>query len=458
MTCGACKRRGYNALGEYDWAQGSQGLGELLPPQTGASAADVKQYAALASGQAVGGNYQHFKDAAELGWFTDDAAGYANYLGYNTQGSAVLKPWPEYFGLMYAHIGAYGLITNATFSPDGWVKIALQAIRGTYANDPAALATAEASFATNFPRVLAKWGYNGKKGVLGGVTPSSGNRLWASIYNKWLYEGTDYSRYTTDQYGNITLFDLNGKQTVTFGTGPGGIDPGEAARKAAADAATYKPGILILTTTASPPSPGDGINFATLAWRPMLIGPLGQKGNGAWQRWTTGLVHRSNDPQVMIVSIEDAKYDFQSGNPIWDWATLQGALAGGFSVAPPSTITQSVVTDPTTVKAAIPSGSIPVPDSTPKPGTPPPDELPVGATKNPWTDVTAQPPTPVAPPIGGGSSTAPPTFSSASGGGIINTDDPAPRNPADALPALGKSVLLLAGIGLLMLMKGRRNR
>lgn len=444
-------------------------LGEILPPIAGTAlnAADAAQYPALASGKAVGGNFQHFKDAADKGWVPDSAAGYALYLAYNTLGQtdARFAALPEYVGWNQAAVGAYAVVVgqkqgnafSAAWTPDKWTKQAVMAIRGLAAYHkwtPAQEAVALQAFADNFPRLLTKWGYTGPAAA---PVDTSGERIMNTITGQWLYKGTHYSRYTTDQYGNITIFDLNGKQGVTFGTGPGGIDPGEQARAAAATDATYKPGIGIMVAYSSPPSPGDGINFAVLAWRTLRVGPNGTKDFGPWQKGS-GYVHRTNDPQVIITSIEDARYDLTSTNgaAYWDNISLQKALTASGTGSPVPGLAQGNVSDPTKIFAPVPSGTTPPPP-------PPPTALPPGATVNPWTDV-AVPPPPAPVPVPSPRPQLTVTGGGSSSGGIVDfaedsLNDSTAKPVAPSVPkakALGYTELALAAAAVWFFTRNKR--
>lgn len=155
---------------------GYTGLGALLPTITGQAlnAPLLQQYDALAAGTTAGGNFQHFQDAASLGWFTNDSAGYANYLAYNNLGlgDAAFRQHPDLVGWWLASTGAYAVVNrmhqgnaeSPVWTPEAWVPTALQSIQGVATNvgwTPEQRAEADASFSSHFPRLLAKWRYTG---------------------------------------------------------------------------------------------------------------------------------------------------------------------------------------------------------------------------------------------------------------------------------------------------------
>ena len=377
-------------------------LGEILPviQLSPLNLADVTMYQDLASGRAVGGNFGIFKLAAAKGWLSNDAAGYAQYLAYNSigQADARFKAFPEYLGWANAATDQNPLLAHQSNSLSPLWTPALLSARGvrdirtlaqihswTLAQEKVALD----SFAAELSRVASQWGFQGALPTI----ETSGERI-KGMRGEWLYKGTDYSRYTTDAYGNITLYDLQGRPGLTFGTGPGGIDPSEAARTAAAIEATYTPGVWIMVTSAAPPSPGDAANFAVLAWRPILQSPqYGFKGSGPWVKGS-GFVHRTTNPQVLFTTLEDARYDLS--NALYDNASLQAAIRAAGAGSPLPGLATDSVSDPTKFYAPVPSGTLPTKDpfavtGVPKPpavtGVPKPPAVPPGATVNPWTDV-----------------------------------------------------------------------
>lgn len=142
------------------------------------------------------------------------------------------------------------------------------------------------------------------------------------------------------------------------------------------------PGLQIVVTREAPPSPGDGINFATVAWRKVdVVEGKGWTATGNWQKWTGAFVKRNNDPRVQILFVDDVLYEGRNFQgvpgriaPMWDVGGLESAIAGaGNGLAPPS-LAQTVTVNPTEVRPTIPSGSIPIPD----------DPEPVRG----WTDAT----------------------------------------------------------------------
>lgn len=188
------------------------GLGELLPvlATPGFQQTQVDQYDALASGRASGGNFERFKDGAELGWFTNDKAGYANYLAYNTLGlaDARFQGLPSFVGWVIAGNFAYAVVAKMhvgnALSPIYDVPTAqkngIASVLGVATNQKWGTLEREAAlqaFADNFPRLLTKWGYKG--GTVSVQTPvmiknpyfeSLGQTVWVDK-NTVTYDGPD---------------------------------------------------------------------------------------------------------------------------------------------------------------------------------------------------------------------------------------------------------------------------
>lgn len=155
------------------------GLGAVLLPvlasSGGPNAVGVAQYDALAGGGTVGGNFERFKDGAEQGWFTDDKAGYANYLEYNSRG--FIDPLfqsvpPAFIGWKLAGDLAYAVVNkmhvgnalSPLYDPTTASAQGLKSILGIATNlkwTTTQRSEAESAFAADLPRLLQKWGYKG---------------------------------------------------------------------------------------------------------------------------------------------------------------------------------------------------------------------------------------------------------------------------------------------------------
>lgn len=169
---------------------------------------------------------------------------------------------------------------------------------------------------------------------------------------------------------------------------------------------TYQPALQVVIDKRVPPSPGDGINFATVAWRSIEQGSdQSWRAVGPWVRWVGSFVNRgTNDPRVVILDVSDVDYEAHNFQgvpgriaPMWDWSSLQAAINGSGSGSPPPSLPSGVIT--AIVRPAIPSGSLPIPDE---------------PSVNEWTDVMAPPPpSPIAP--------LPPALVPDSGGGLVTT-------------------------------------
>ena len=140
----------------------------LLAPDT----ALVSKYSALAGGGTAGGNFERFKDAAARGFFSDDQAGYARYLQYNSSSDAPRLSRPDFCGWMQAADLVYAIRSGAHQTNDQspvWdaataVPFGQSAIRGmtTAANwTPQQRQAALNEFARTFQHLYAAWVPNG---------------------------------------------------------------------------------------------------------------------------------------------------------------------------------------------------------------------------------------------------------------------------------------------------------
>ena len=173
----------------------------------------------------------------------------------------------------------------------------------------------------------------------------------------------------------------------------------------------WSPGLQILVDYRSPPSPGDGMNFATVGWRSIEqnASTAAWRAIGPWVGWRGAFVHRTNDQRIMVLDQKDVVYESRNYQgvpgrvaPMWDVGTLDAMIQqAGAGTAPPA-LAQGVITPPAQVIPTIPSGSIP-PLSFPSGGTPPPAAFPpltfppsllIGpGGGQPWIDIAVPPPT-----------------------------------------------------------------
>lgn len=129
-----------------------------------------------------------------------------------------------------------------------------------------------------------------------------------------------------------------------------------------------QPGIQLVIDRNAPPSPGDGINFAVVAWRSIMLGNAVGFGEfqpaGSWTKAAPGQVIRygqytERDP-VQVYTPDDVYSGTGPNDAYWDKAGLRAVLASsGPGIAPPPAAGARPVTP--TMKP-IPSGSIPIPD------------------------------------------------------------------------------------------------
>lgn len=160
------------------WGLGDMaaGLGELLPviATPGFQQVQVDQYDALASGRASGGNFERYQDGAELGYFSRDKAGYANYLAYNSLGLSDprFKGLPTYVGWTIAGNMAYAVVNrmhvgnnlSPLYDVDAAKKNGIAGVLAAAQNlqwNDADRQAALNSFADNLTRLLGKWHYSG---------------------------------------------------------------------------------------------------------------------------------------------------------------------------------------------------------------------------------------------------------------------------------------------------------
>jgi hypothetical protein len=84
-------------------------------------------------------------------------------------------------------------------------------------------------------------------------------------------------------------------------------------------------GIQIVVDRNVPPSPGDGIVFATVAYR--TIDDTAADGIGPWHRWRGFFVKHSNDPAIQVLFVDDVVYEAHN------WGGVPGAY--GVDLDPP---------------------------------------------------------------------------------------------------------------------------
>lgn len=177
----------------------------------------------------------------------------------------------------------------------------------------------------------------------------------------------------------------SGVRTLVYN--PGGSPPATTLRGGGNPVAPVPqtvPGIQLLVTREAPPSPGDGVNFATVAWRLIDVAPgSGWKAAGNWQKWTGGFAHRTNNPEIAVLFVDDVLYEARNFQgvpgrlaPMWDATGLEAALALAGQGTPPPPVAAPAETPPSQIRAAVPSGSIPIPDGITDIAVPPPPPLP----------------------------------------------------------------------------------
>lgn len=451
------------------------GLGEVLPSiaVTGPNATGMAQYDALASGATQGGNFQHFKDGAEQGFFTNDAAGYGQYLAYNSLGttSPGFKDLPiEYQAWRVATVFAYAVVAKMhvgnNLSPIYDVatgnRMGQQSILGMATNfgwDSAQRQKALDLFASNYTRLLEKWGYKTPTG--GPVTIAPAPVMIENPYFKSL--------------GKIVYVD---KATVTYdGPDP---DPNVIGGKMfTAGGVTWKWGG---TRKVVPPTRYldiivDGFDvkydargltmFGTRAWFVLSRGGSDETGKAYPEtrtpltKWTGEYLNYSDTgPKGSLLFLRDLSPAEQAAV-----AALQGPSTEPSKAEWGWGINTNVSTAPPQ-NAPIPITDPRNPNYKPPAVTPPASSNPVG-TVNPWSDLTAPAPSGPNPfPVGPSgnlvpTTSQPPIQIGPSSGGSSSGGGSSP-GPAAALPAIttgAKVALVVAGLfGLAAVAKRSRRR
>lgn len=459
---------------------GCCGLAGFLPPLQGdsATAMQVAQYDALKAGTAVGGNYERFLDAVAQGWFTNDKAGYANYMAWNSRGlsSPEYKNQPEFAGWQLAANGAYAVAnkmhqsnySSPLYDPQFASDIGYKSIRGMATNQgwtDAQKQAAEASFAEALPRLLTAFGYTGstttaapKQQIKNPFFASLGQTVWVDA-STVTYDGPDHDPATASRGGRE--FSAGGT-TWRWGA------------SAPAKAQPIKMAELVLSKAKSP---GDGIHFAVVGWRLQDIDPSSRvalKSYG-WTRWD-GLSNRLSSETTKQAFLEDITDEVQRGNTLgdgryaayWDWANLQAMLGrSGPGSPPPTNVGIDVLAAPNS-NSLTPNTLPPGQQQTGRPNVPPP--VPSGTTP-PWSDVAVPPPSqgsqptipPGVPPVETITGTLMPSIVAPGMPPMLDDAGADGSEPAQASvgPSLGgKGALMLAGLGLLLIgwPKGRFRR
>ncbi len=142
--------------------------GGLLAPDM----ASVARYEALASGHTAGANFERFEAGVARGFFTDDQAGYARYLQYNSSGAGPRTDRPDFCGWMQAADLVYAIKsgahqdnnqspvwTAAAAYPYGRDEIFRLAASGQWSPEQRQEALTE--YTETFQRLYADWAPNG---------------------------------------------------------------------------------------------------------------------------------------------------------------------------------------------------------------------------------------------------------------------------------------------------------
>lgn len=415
---------------ERDFSEFSARLGEILPDigVANVSPADLATFQQL--GKTTGGYLPQFQDLAELGWVSNDVNGFARALAYNKSGLGVVaKNLPEYAGwaiaAQYAYAVANRMHQGNNLSPlwdaNSAQAAGQKAIMSTASNakwTPAQLTVAQDSFASHYPRLLAKWG-----------APAASSAPVAMILHPYfLAKGQQvYIPANTVKYNGP-----NRDPSIQ-----GGFEFEDTAGNIWHWGGTAAP----LPTTDYLQVIVDGNDVKYDAQVRTLYGTRGwwvftkdSKGTITNQlpvkKWTGAYVGYGNlGPNVNLVFAADLQPT---------QAQQLAAAQGGFSSPPPSPPWQIS----NTLLPAPPAGTPPSSSSGPTTQPLPPIAVDTGISTSSGVG-----------PVGAGVD-----FASSS---LDNTAAPSsppssPPNPAAALPALGGGLALIAGLGLLMLLRKKR--
>lgn len=141
--------------------------------------------------------------------------------------------------------------------------------------------------------------------------------------------------------------DAAGRQTITYRVSGGEVTTTVSFGGTLPPLPPFETHLEIVFTTESPPSPGDGSTFATLAWRE--VNKRWVRGVGSeiesvspWQRWVGSLIRRDAQQIGSTFAIEDIrKSTSHTSDPdgrqgrVWDITGLEAALLSDTSTAPP---------------------------------------------------------------------------------------------------------------------------
>jgi len=417
-------------------------LGYLAPLPLIPDTADprlVTQYSALEPGTTLGGNFEQFKDLAEQGGVTNDAAGYAQYLSYATQPSSAFQDRPDFVGWSYAATFAYAVVNrmhignylSPLYDPTTAREVFSQSLRAMPAG--AYRDAVEASFNEHFPRLLTKWGYTGSAGapvsaIPPAPTPDPNYPPGIGLLLAQAPASTAYGNAWTP-----TGLVIGYRTIVRLTDGNADVSPWEA-------------------------TPANWLTVLPLEWRggaDALKGIYGSRYVGL-DPTNAGIPQRFLDEAARELAADPYNAPGAPARLAADTAAFQAWLEG---VLP--TWTGSI--PPPTAPAPLPPPVPIIPGSTvlqpgggaePQiilPGTTAP--IPVSQIPTGWTDVTAPSPAPSAPTPG-----APPLLYYPTPGSPYPT--PTAAEPAPVLEAgIGRGLLIGGGIlAAVFLLAGKRRR
>lgn len=316
------------------------------------------QFDALNSGQAQGGNFQQFKDAASQGFVSNDKDGYAQYLAWAGSGSAQQLSRVDFFvwntAATYAYAVSVGQHVGNNLSPvytpesgrDQGVTVINNVAASLKWTDSQRL-DAIATFLENYNRLVTQWGVYGSKS--GSYVPPA--------------------------------FDPNAYAAPTpTPTTPNAPPPPPPPRT-----------IVQIVSSEESSYGGSPYAFATLAWRTIKQDSVTRAyiagSASSWTTWKSGVLDKlsSENTSAVLLSavrgeVELARLNGDSrAATYWDYDRLIAAVNGPGPGTPPPNV-QNI--DVVAAAAPTPNGGINTwTDATP-PTPPPSTGIGPGSTKD----------------------------------------------------------------------------
>lgn len=323
-----------------------------------ATQGQAAQYAALASGQAVGGNFGQFQAAVAEGFVSDDPQGYNTYLAWNSLGTiqqlqrnrADFAIWNMAANLAYAvSVGQRPSANQPPLSAAQAQDQGLKGVAGIGQNagwDSARIGQEQQRFVTWFAALLNR---------LGSPTP-------APTFDPTAYETVaspvGSARIPKSWVVSDTVDPATGSRTLVYNAN--GVGPQVTITGAATNAPPPVPlrTVVQIVATNDPALGGSPYRFPTLAWR-----TIGQRGTGgqwepgtatAWRSWKSGVLDKLSSADTSAVFWHDVQDEVEGDGTgrvraFWDFDNLVVAVNGPApGTAPPNASSIDVVAKPET--------------------------------------------------------------------------------------------------------------